>query len=148
MRLIVELDEDLLRQRAAQRPPVPLVFGLYWEHAGSFYPGEHWTDFGELVIGWWLEQALALTGNATVVRLRFMEGPYELVGRYDRARAWVRFCARELRAEWDVPVVTFIEQLILGAQTVIAEFARLGITSGLYVPALLHATLPVLRRRQ
>jgi hypothetical protein len=42
------------------------------------FPDENWSDFPVVVLGWWLEAALALQA-AGEGRFRFMDGPFEFV---------------------------------------------------------------------
>jgi hypothetical protein len=137
VRLIVELTEEELRARAARGQN--LIFAIYWEHDGSYFPADHWTDFGEIVLGWWLEEATRLLSNGATIRLHVMEGPYVLAGPFDRASGRVRFRARELGLAWDVSAVDFVDELISGTRLVIARLAGLGISSALWVPAELRA---------
>lgn len=76
MKLILQFDDKLIREYD-NRNSSP-VFGIYWEHYGKFYPQEGWTDFGTVIVGWWLQALQRLLDGAKSQKLVFMDGPYEL----------------------------------------------------------------------
>jgi hypothetical protein len=56
-----------------------LLFEIAWENQGLYYPMISWSDFGVVILGWWVNGVSSVIKNKeNVFELSFMDGPYSL----------------------------------------------------------------------
>lgn len=67
---------QLVSPLAAAVLPRPGPGVLYLELDGDFFPAKNWSDRVLPVLGWWMENALALSYPGASIRNVFMDGPY------------------------------------------------------------------------
>jgi hypothetical protein len=56
-----------------------LLFEIAWENQGLYYPMISWSDFGVVILGWWVSGVSSVIKNKeNTFELSFMDGPYSL----------------------------------------------------------------------
>jgi hypothetical protein len=73
MHIHLGFDQSKLQRYAQSRSP--LVFEVAWEHNEVFYPAPNWSDFGVVILTWWLRAAVDLFEGAESSEFLFMDGP-------------------------------------------------------------------------
>jgi hypothetical protein len=116
-----------MTRRAARGAPI--VFGICLQHQGTCYPSDDWSDFGAVILGWWLVAAAHLLENRGSTELHFMDGPYAVEVRSTEDGDELELLPAAQIGSWRVPVGDFIEELIRAAETVRTELLRLGIAA-------------------
>jgi hypothetical protein len=107
------------------RRGAPLVFGIAWEHEGTYYPSRDWQDFGAVIMVWWLAAASRLATEADEEDFLFMDGPYLIKARYDRQRGVVHLSPDGEHVTWRVHVHELAESLIRGTDAICERLAGL-----------------------
>jgi hypothetical protein len=129
MRIVTDFETNYLLSR--HRRGDPLIFVIYWEYDGVCYPETGWTDFGAVILVWWLEATRRLRdeGVAEVI-YRFMDGPYGLRARREVATDNV-VIEPEDPADggfaWTIPLDHLIAELLQAAGMVRDNLAHLCI---------------------
>lgn len=123
MELYIHLDEETV-QRYSRRGS-PILIDIHWTHHGISYPSHEWTDFGLVIIEWWLIAAKGLLAGASKQTFYFMDGPYALIV-YPENNLFV-VSLRGISDSWKIEREEFITELIHGANTICMELERLGL---------------------
>lgn len=124
MKIIVQFEfeyEELKRRHREGRKP---VFGLFLRFRdGTSYPDETFTDFGCVVLGWWLVDILKLQKGARSGQLTFMDGPYA-VDLEEQKGLYVANIVEGKAAVDDISLNALIEQWCGAAEAVATYFDR------------------------
>lgn len=123
MKLEIAFDEEIIRRYYNRGSPI--VFSIYWNHDNEDYPSSQWTDFGVVILGWWLVDVRGLVRGADQEEFLFMDGPFSLLTR--RNEDTLHISLKRDTAQWTVPLKQFISEIVRGAETVRAELVRLDI---------------------
>lgn len=68
---------------------------IYWDVEGAQFPEAGWNDFVVVILGWWLQDVIALLrGETKDVALDFMDGPFSVLLRVDNEHVAVHFVDR------------------------------------------------------
>lgn len=121
MEIQVQIDEELIRHdlsRGAQPH-----FEIYWWHADTAYPAPDWTDFGVVIMGWWVLAAQRLLRGSSEERFLFMDGPYELKAK--RRDGQILVIGRDPDVEWEISMKALGDALLRAADIIGREFRRL-----------------------
>jgi hypothetical protein len=124
MHIHVAFDDEELRSRPADRS---LTFDINWEHDGAAYPGHPWSDFGAVIMGWWLRVAAELLEGSDYDEFFFMDGPLSILAEVDRAAGTVQLTPRNTSIVWIVSLRELAEALMQTANTIGHKLASLGI---------------------
>lgn len=122
MQLCIRFDEQTLKEYASRGSS--LFFYIHWQHEEAAYPGQNWTDFGAVLLSWWIAAAVSLWYGCKVETLLFMDGPYTL--KITREGTALKFHAKEF-GPYECPIQQFIFILIEAANIVVDELKRLEI---------------------
>jgi hypothetical protein len=123
MVLQLGFDEQLIR-RYESRGSDPLI-EIHWRESGMDYPSPDWLDFGLVLLDCWFGAADRLLHGASEEDLVFMDGPYALTVR--REGGLLRVCGRGITERWTVSLAALVAEILRGAETAVAELARLGV---------------------
>lgn len=124
MDLEIRIDDEQLRECAAKGRSA--ILEVFWRVDEICYPCEHWSDFGAVILGWWLVEVTSLleTGNRAV--LSFMEGPYALQVERSGDKLVVR--PSETDYVWESDLTGFLDEISREARRVTNRLARLAIS--------------------
>lgn len=125
MKIHVGFDEQQLLKDAKRNGNK--AFYIYWEHAETSYPDQSWSDLGEIILSMWISTTIGLARGSSFGSFPFMDGPYELSGKYNREKGIVEFVPRRDSFVWEIPFKELVDELILAANTVLQEYKRLEI---------------------
>jgi hypothetical protein len=125
MEIQLGFHHDELRQRIQRG--APLVFEIAWEHDGVVYPAPHWTDFGAVIMVWWLRVVVELFEGTDTSEFLFMDGPYALEARYQPATGLVELAPRGRNWVWRIPLSIVARELVRAANTVSEELLSAGV---------------------
>jgi hypothetical protein len=87
------------------------VFGIYWEHDGVFYPSESWTDFGYIIIGWWVSTIIRFSNQETEGDFSFMDGPYSILAKYNKKTGNLILNSENKSIFWQANILDIIQSL-------------------------------------
>ena len=89
MDLVLSFDkQDMLEYEDSGSP---LIFEINWKIDDKYYPMKNWTDFGVVIIGWWIRSVLDELPTEGEGELRFMDGPYSIRLNYRQSQGVVEF---------------------------------------------------------
>lgn len=125
MQIAIRFDDEYLMHSAARNSP--LVFVIYWEHGGIVYPDYNWTDFGVIVIGWWLMAARSLVNGAERETFYFMDGPQSIIAENHLPTHSVDLSPLGTNSVWKVSLSDLTNALLDAANLVSQELMRLAI---------------------
>lgn len=125
MRIYTGFDESQLTKYIKKTKPT--VFYITWEHDGTYYPDKKWDDFGEVILGWWLNAALRLARGTDEDEFVFMDGPFFIKARYDRETDIVELAPDGLDVVWKIPFKELTAEIIRAARQTTVELKRNGI---------------------
>jgi hypothetical protein len=101
------------------QPMGKYFFEIFFEYNGEFYPKEHWTDFGCIVLGWWVTTIIKIfRGELDECNFSFMDGPYSLSVRLDKDAQILFLQPGNTNKIWTVDFIEFVEQLILAVRSI------------------------------
>lgn len=123
MKLQLHFDERIMKQYYDRGSLI--LFGIYWVHNNIAYPSADWTDFGAVILGWWLQAALQMMQGSRQEEFFFMDGPFALFGQCKNDQ--LVFSARRSSEQWTTTLEEFASEIVSGAEAVVAELARLEI---------------------
>ncbi len=96
---------------------------------GKAFPGERWSDFPIVVLGWWLGQVANLLSGSSEASCRFMDGPFAFDLR-DRRGGWlIQLRGPQPVAEAFVSRQDVIDSLARAAETINEECEQRGWSS-------------------
>ena len=122
----------------------PLLFEVSWENNGTYYPMKHWSDFGNVILGWWFATTVELLEGADEGKFLFMDGPYSVKAKYNRQTGIVELIPKGRDAVWKMPIVELLKKLLQAIDKTFEELSRRGI--GEEKQAALAENSAVLRR--
>ncbi len=125
MKIQVGFNEEWLQHDAKRG--ASLVFYIAWEHEGYYYPDQKWSDFGEVILGWWTTVILEFVEGTDEDEFEFMDGPFSLKAKYDRQNGLVELRPKKTDLVWVVPFKELTDQIRLAARVVSEELDRLKI---------------------
>lgn len=125
MHIQLHFDRDKLNKYAERGSP--LVFEIAWEHEGLYYPASNWSDFGAVVLVWWLRALVELLEGSDKAMFLFMDGPYGLEAHYLAASRLVELTPRSKDWKWSIPLDVLAKELIRAANTVSRELLTAGV---------------------
>jgi hypothetical protein len=76
MELIIQLSETLDKETMDRNRNLQLT--IYWRFPDFDYPMNGWTDFGVVLLGWWVQAIVSLRQGSQETDLLFMDGPYSV----------------------------------------------------------------------
>jgi hypothetical protein len=125
MNIKVNFDDSLLSRFIEGSSP--LLFEITWEHDRVEYPMKNWSDFGLVVLGWWIAIALKFFKGDDRGEFLFMDGPYSVTAKYNRETGELELSPKGLDVIWKVQYIDFVKMLIDAVQRVDGELAKRGI---------------------
>lgn len=125
MRIHLGFNEEWLHKYEARNSSP--VFFIAWEHEGRYYPDKTWIDLGESILAMWLGNTQRLLNGSVFANFHFMDGPFELKGKYFRESGIVELAPRGDNFIWEIPLTEIVDELILATKTVLQELKRQGI---------------------
>lgn len=125
MNIKVKFDDRLLPRFIEGTSP--LLFEITWEHDRVEYPMKNWSDFGLVVLGWWIAIALKFFKGEERGEFLFMDGPYSVAAKYDRETGELELSPKGLDVIWKVQYIDFVKALIDAVQRVDEELVKRGI---------------------
>ena len=125
MNINVEFDDRLLPRFIEGTSP--LLFKITWECDRVEYPMKNWSDFGLVVLGWWIAIALKMFKGDDGGEFLFMDGPYSVAAKYDRETGELELSPKGLDVIWKVQYIDFVKALIDAVQRVDEELVKRGI---------------------
>ena len=109
------------------------VTGDIWiELIGFQFPSIHWSDFPEIVLGWWLEALFRLwTGKKAHAECLFMDGPYSYKITREDSRHILRcyldaLSGKETEWEGEIDLDLLLRQALRAASAIIKECRERG----------------------
>jgi hypothetical protein len=125
MNIKVNFDDSLLSRFIEGNSP--LLFEITWEYDRVEYPMKNWSDFGLVVLGWWIAIALKFFKGEDSGEFLFMDGPYSVTAKYHRETGELELSPKGLDVIWNVQYSDFVKMLIDAVQRVDGELATRGI---------------------
>jgi hypothetical protein len=125
MNIKVEFDDSLLPRFIEGSSP--LLFEITWEYDRVEYPMKNWSDFGLVVLGWWIAIALKFFKGEDRGEFLFMDGPYSVTAKYDRDTGELELSPKGLDVIWKVQYIDFVKALIDAVKRVDEELLKRGI---------------------
>jgi hypothetical protein len=119
------MDTELLQEY--ERRNSPLFFGISVHQNNNFYPSEDWTDFGAVILNWWIFTLIHLLGRGRCQKFLFMDGPYAIEVRHRRSTKMIELRPQGLDLVWEVPPSELAEAVAHAAETVVQKLAKVGI---------------------
>ncbi len=116
------MDAELLQEY--ERRNSPLFFGISLHQNNQFYPSEDWTDFGAVILNWWILALIHLLGRGRCQKFLFMDGPYEVEVRHRRSTKMMELRPQGLSLVWEVPPSELAEAVAHAAGTVVQKLAK------------------------
>ena len=109
------------------------ITGHIWiELTGFQFPSIHWSDFPEIILGWWLEALFKLwTGKKAHAECLFMDGPYLYKVTREESRYILRCYHDALsgkQTEWEggIDLDTLLRQALKATSVIIQECRHRG----------------------
>lgn len=106
MRVVVDFDENLLIRNSTMS--TSSIFNIWFEHEDVIYPNPGWSDFGAVILGWWLVTARKLLQGELQGDFPFMDGPYSLKVIRLFSSGMVQITFRGLTDVWEVELTEFV----------------------------------------
>ncbi len=125
MNIKVEFDSRLLPRFIEGTSP--LLFEITWEYDRVEYPMKNWSDFGLVVLGWWIAIALKLFKGEDRGEFLFMDGPYSVTAKYYRETGEIELSPKGLDVIWKVQYIDFVKALMDAVKRVDEELVKRGI---------------------
>ncbi|HCV31984.1 MAG TPA: hypothetical protein DGO89_18560 [Microcoleaceae bacterium UBA9251] len=125
MNIKVNFDNSLLSRYIEGNSP--LLFEITWEYDRIEYPMKNWSDFGLVVLGWWIAIALKFFKGEDRGEFLFMDCPYSVTAKYDRETGELELSPKGLDVIWKVQYIDFVKALIDAVQRVDEELVKRGI---------------------
>jgi hypothetical protein len=125
MEIRIEFDEQELVRFVDGKGP--LLFEVSWENNGIYYPMKHWSDFGNVILGWWFVTTVELLKGANEGDFSFMDGPYSLKAKYNRQTGIVELLPEKRDFVWNIPIIDLVKKLIQALDKTCEELAKRGI---------------------
>lgn len=69
---------------------------------------ENWSDFGDVILSWWVTTVVQLIEGADESEFLFMDGPYSVQAKYNRQTGIVELIPKESDTVWKMPIVELI----------------------------------------
>lgn len=105
----------------------PLLFEITWNHDKIVYPMNNWSDFGKVILGWWVTAVSEIINGNDESEFYFMDGPYSISARYNREINLLYLSPKGIDSTWTISLNELIEQLINAFEKVSSELAQRGI---------------------
>lgn len=121
-----------------------LFFEVTWEDNGIHYPMENWSDFGDVILGWWGTTIVQLLEGSDEGEFLFMDGPYSVKAKYNRRTGIVELIPKGRDTVWRMPIIDLLKKLVQALDKASGELVRR--TSGEEKRAALAKSSAVLRR--
>ncbi len=127
MRIYTKIDRNLVIQQYERQ--LPLVFIIAWEHERKFYPSQTWTDFGLVVIGWWVQALDRLLDNNLEKKtsFSFMDGPYEIIASYYEQSQLIELMPQGKEYIWVTSVRELINVLLSAMEEIKMKLLEFGV---------------------
>lgn len=110
MQITVNFDEALLiRYKAGFEP---LLFEITWNNDEIVYPMKNWSDFGKVILGFWVVTISEIIDGSDEVEFYFMDGPYFISAKYNREINLLYLSPKGINSTWTVSLNDLIKQLI------------------------------------
>lgn len=122
MNIKVEFDDRLLSRFIDGTDP--LLFEITWECDRIEYPMKNWSDFGLVVLGWWIAIAIKFFKGEDRGEFLFMDGPYSVTAKYNRETDELELSPKGLDVIWKVQYIDFVKALINAVKRVDEELAK------------------------
>ena len=122
MRIVLRFDDQMLDSSVKRTSP--LIFTISWEHEGTYYPMKNWSDFGVVILDWWIAATIRLLQGSRTEKFEFMDGPYSINAIYHRQSRMVELLPDTSQAswitssKWNVSSNELVEELLRAANTV------------------------------
>jgi len=106
------------------------VTGIVFIRVGGVsFPGDHWSDFPIVILGWWLEPvSRILHGKTHLWECRFMDGPYMARLEKHSEDVWNFTGLRDGRTEYTERIAcrSFIQSLLEAARQILDACKKRG----------------------
>lgn len=96
----------------------PLVFEINWKLGDQYYPMKNWTDFGVVIIGWWVVTVVDQLPIEDEGKLHFMDGPYFIKLNYKQQQGVVELSLDESQSslpvayKWNITYKDLLSKLL------------------------------------
>jgi hypothetical protein len=99
-----------------------IIFGIFWEHEGVFYPSDCWTDYGYIIIGWWVSTIIRFSNQQLEGNFSFMDGPYSILAKHNIITGEIELHPKNTDVFWQVNILDIIESLHDSINLIQAKF--------------------------
>ena len=124
MQIKLDFDNMLLQEYEARNSPP--FFLISFQHIDEFYPSENWTDFGGVILSWWICALVQLLRRGHREQFLFMDGPYEIEVCYRRKTGMMELRPEGLDVVWEVTPIELSDALVCAGETVVQKLIQVG----------------------
>ena len=128
MKIILDFDPEYIRNTMARERAV--IFTIAFEHQGECYPSSGWTDFGAVIVQWWMNALIDLCRGSHEVEFLFMDGSYSLTLQRDEPAGKVKITAERSSITWMVSLDTIISAVTDAAGTITTRLGEINPMDG------------------
>jgi hypothetical protein len=105
----------------------PLIYEIYWVEDSVYYPMNHWSDFGNAVLGSWVNSIIELLSGNTESEFCFLDGSYSIKLKMNPSDRVVELYPQKRNFVWKISMKELIIELINAFKMVSGELAKRGI---------------------
>lgn len=112
MKIYTKFDNKITNQHFNQQ--APLVFNISWNHENLFYPSKDWTDFGVVIMGWWVKslENLMDSSNSDPVCFSFMDGDYKILAVFNKDNNQIVLQPKGVTNSWIIQPQELIKEFL------------------------------------
>jgi hypothetical protein len=110
MKLIVDLNDNNIDDFIDGKKS--LTYEIYLQEDDSFYPMKHWSDFGNAVLGSWVNNLIELLEGKTESEFYFLDGPYSVKVCFNPQDEILSLYPQGISSTWQISKRDFITELI------------------------------------
>lgn len=109
------------------------ITGGIWIETASFqFPSSHWSDFPEIILGWWLESLFKLWSEKKAhAECSFMDGDYSYKVTRENSKHVLRcyhdaLSGKETEWEGEIDLDLLLNQVLMAASAILGECQNRG----------------------
>jgi hypothetical protein len=125
MKVIIKLDD--ISFAGAKKPLRKVLFPIFWEHEGNYYPSDDWMDFGCVIIGWWVNTLVQLLQGSNEEKFSFMDGPYSLNAKFNQPTGIVNLYPEGTDKTWSIDIIEILKSLSQSIDLICEKFEEEGL---------------------